>query len=110
MVNPSEKELSDTIIREFTCALKQRLGARVLVIILYGSRARGDFWEGSDFDFLVVVDRKDRDLEDAVLDLEYEFLDRYERLVTAQILTSEMWDFERRMPWGMNIQREGLVL
>jgi len=33
-------------------------GLKVLKIILFGSRARGDFKEDSDWDFFVVIDKK----------------------------------------------------
>ncbi len=108
MKNLSEKELSDKIIREFASELRKRLGDRIQQIILYGSRARGDFWEGSDFDFLILIKNKDPELRERVLDVEVDLLDRYEHLVTSQILTEEQWDRERYSPWGRNIEKEGV--
>ncbi|HEC49623.1 MAG TPA: nucleotidyltransferase domain-containing protein, partial [Candidatus Desulfofervidus auxilii] len=46
----------DTIIKEFTQKLRQQLGDRLKEVILFGSRARGDWEEGSDYDFLIIVD------------------------------------------------------
>jgi len=106
----SEKELSDRIAREFAAELRRRLGDRIQKIILYGSRARGDFWEGSDFDFLAIVGAKDRDLEEQILDLEVEFLNLYDELLTTQVLSPRDWEVESWSPWGYNIQKEGVAL
>ena len=42
------------IIRE---ELEKR-GIKVLKILLFGSRARGDFEEDSDWDFLIIIDKE----------------------------------------------------
>lgn len=113
MPKKSEKELSDRIAREFAAELRKRLGDRIQKIILYGSRARGDFREGSDFDFLVVLDPKGRDfreLDDAALDAAVVILNRYDLLVSPQVLAPETWELERWGPWGWNIQDEGKAL
>jgi predicted nucleotidyltransferase len=110
MKNLSEKQITDQIVQEFARELRQRLGNRIQKIILYGSRARGDYFEGSDFDFVVVVDQKDKDLEEQILDVQVEILDEHERLISAQVLNPDTWQFEQRMPWGMNIKKEGRQL
>jgi len=48
------KDLAIKIIKEEL----ERRGIRVEKIILFGSRARGDFKPDSDWDFLVVLDRE----------------------------------------------------
>jgi len=52
--NQSNMEEAIKIIRE---EIENR-GLKVLKIILFGSRARGDFKEDSDWDFFVVIDKK----------------------------------------------------
>jgi len=37
---------------------EKKLRNHVKEIILFGSHARGNFTEGSDYDFLIVVDKK----------------------------------------------------
>lgn len=46
---------SDLVIKEFKEAVTKLYGNRLDRIILYGSRARGDHREDSDFDFAVVL-------------------------------------------------------
>lgn len=113
MRKKAERQRSDRIAREFAAELRKRLGDCVQKIILYGSRARGDFWEGSDFDFLVILDPKGRDfreLDDEAIEAAVEILNHYDLLVSPQVLSPEMWELERWGPWGGNIQEEGKVL
>jgi predicted nucleotidyltransferase len=48
--NTTSSEL-DGVIR----VIKDWLGSKLLGIVLFGSRARGDSWHGSDYDLLVIV-------------------------------------------------------
>jgi predicted nucleotidyltransferase len=46
---------SDEVISQVKNAMREIYGNALDKIVLYGSRARGDYKEDSDFDFLVVV-------------------------------------------------------
>lgn len=48
------KELAVNIIKEEL----QKIGITVIKIILFGSRAKEDYREDSDWDFFVVIDKK----------------------------------------------------
>jgi predicted nucleotidyltransferase len=52
-MNEKLKEIKKIIIEEL-----EKENIKVHKIILFGSRARGDFKEDSDWDVLVIVDRK----------------------------------------------------
>jgi predicted nucleotidyltransferase len=96
--------------------LKKRLqeiaGDRIVRMVLYGSRARGDYSEGSDTDIAVIVRGLSREMKDTMLnrvaDVELEYL----RSLSTLILSEE--DFlllkkrERRI--AMDIDREGVPL
>jgi uncharacterized protein len=47
--------LDDPILKRFRAALDQLYGERIERVILYGSRARGDFHEDSDYDVAVFL-------------------------------------------------------
>lgn len=96
--------------------LKKRLqevaGDRLIRIVLYGSRARGDYSEGSDTDIAVVVRGLTREMKDTMLnrvaDVEFDHL----RSLSTLILSEE--DFlllksrERRI--ALDIEREGVLI
>jgi predicted nucleotidyltransferase len=98
----------DPVVREFAQALRQRLGPRVKRTVLFGSRARGDALKGSDYDVLIVVNNRDRGIEEVVLDIELDILNRIGVLVTGLVYGEEEWQRESQFPLGRNVAREGV--
>ncbi|MEI8173298.1 MAG: nucleotidyltransferase domain-containing protein [Deltaproteobacteria bacterium] len=96
--------------------LKKRLqdvaGDRLIRIVLYGSRARGDYSEGSDTDIAVIVRGLNREMKDTMLnrvaDVEFDHL----RSLSTLILSEEDFLFlksrERRI--ALDIEREGIPI
>jgi predicted nucleotidyltransferase len=96
--------------------LKKRLqevaGDRLLRVVLYGSRARGDYSEGSDTDIAVIVRGLTREMKDTMLnrvaDIEFDHL----RSLSTLILSEEDFIFlksrERRI--ALDIEREGIPI
>jgi len=78
--------------------------------VLFGSRARGDARDTSDYDLLLVVDRRTPDLREAVLDVGVEMLNRYDRLFAALIYTDEEWSEGQHAPLGWNIRHAGVAV
>lgn len=100
----------NTVVETFATELRKRLGDRVCQIVLFGSRARGDAREGSDYDMLVVVDQRTSDLRAVVLDVERALMDRYGVLVTTVLRSEEEWKRSQAFPLARNIIREGVAL
>jgi len=109
MKKRSYSPANDPIIKEFALEVRKQLGARVKNLYLYGSRARGDAWEGSDYDYALLVDKRDRDLEETLLDIVVDILDRHDALISAQIFTEEEWALESKLALGINIIKEGIA-
>jgi predicted nucleotidyltransferase len=82
-------------------------------IILYGSRAREDFHEGSDWDFLILVDgevdavRTDR-VRHAIYDVELEA----NEVLSSIIKSRQEWQSPkfRIIPLHENVDREGITI
>ncbi|RKX65123.1 MAG: nucleotidyltransferase domain-containing protein [Thermodesulfobacteriota bacterium] len=100
----------DTIIKEFTQKLRQQLGDRLKEVILFGSRARGDWEEGSDYDFLIIVDKKTKEVRNIVLDIESELLNKTNKLLSSLISSEKEWGNSKNFPLGRNISKEGIRL
>jgi len=101
---------TDPVIREFAQAVRNKLGTHVRNIILFGSRARGLAWEGADYDIAVVVEQRDHEADEYVLDAAVEMLDRYDALVSAHVFSTAEWEMEQLAPLGLNIGKEGLAV
>jgi len=76
------KSAIDPVVTTFADETRRRLGAHLRELVLFGSRARGDARQTSDYDMLVVVDEKTSEIRNQLLDIEVEILTRYEVLVT----------------------------
>lgn len=96
--------------RDYGRLVRRRLGGHVHRIVLFGSRARGDASDASDYDFLVVVDQRTSAAREALLDVGAEMLNRHDRLFAALMYTDAEWDETRRSPLGWNIEREGIAV
>ena len=104
----------DKIVKErtefYSDALRKCLGKNLSHIILYGSRARGDYNSGSDYDFAVVVKQLNRDVRDSITDTAVEFINRYDDLASNIVFDEYGWDEQKKFPLGINIRREGIDL
>jgi predicted nucleotidyltransferase len=97
-----------TPAKEYAEEIRKRLGGHVRQVVLFGSQARDDAGEGSDYDFLVVVDQRTREVRDAVLDAGVTMLNRYDRLFASLLYSVEEWQNIQRYPLGWNILKEGV--
>jgi predicted nucleotidyltransferase len=82
-------------------------------IILYGSRARGDAHEDSDYDLLVLIDQEqDMELEQAIVGELVPLEMRTGKVLTVLIYSRLQWDSPqyRAMPFHKNVTREGMLI
>jgi len=101
---------AERIAREFAEELRKSLGARIRQILLFGSHARGDTREGSDYDMLVVVDRRTPEVRSVILEIESGLMDRYGVLVATVLRSEEEWERSQGFPLARNIAKEGVAL
>ncbi len=80
-------------------------------LILFGSRARGDYREGSDWDFLILTSKDlgyqlKRKLRDEIYDVELE----YTQPVSTIIVEKEKWNSMSITPLYKNVAVEGKMI
>jgi len=95
------------------CKAAIRQAAPDASLILYGSRARGDAQEHSDYDLLVLVDGVvDMQLERSIVDQLFPLELRTGKVLTVLIYSRSQWDsaLYRAMPLHKNVTRDGVVI
>ena len=102
--------MTDQVVREFVGELRGRLGSSVRRIFLFGSRAREDSREDSDYDMLVVVDRRTPEVRSIILEIESNLMNRYGVLVATILRSEEEWLRSQGFPLVLNVAREGVSL
>lgn len=83
-------------------------GGRVL---LYGSRARGDAREGSDWDLLILLDKPKLAAED--YDVTYPFRELgwdMNEEISPHIYTQKQWNEWTFLPYHKNVERDKIEL
>jgi len=96
-------ELKERILKKFPDA----------EIILYGSKARGDYDEESDIDVLVLFDREvNTTLEDEIFHISYETGLQYDVVFGIIVENKDFWksSLAQAMPLHWNIDKEGLTI
>ena len=85
-------------------------GSHLRQLLLFGSRARGDAQDGSDYDMLVVVDHHTPELRAVILEVESQLMERYGALVATVLRSETEWQQLQGFPLARNIAREGVPL
>lgn len=101
---------SEAVVATFLDELKRRLGPYLVQVWLFGSQARGDAVEGSDYDILVIANGERQKLKAAVREAEWVCMEKHNALVASIIYTPDIWSLAKHSPLGINVLREGRVV
>ncbi|MBI4288412.1 MAG: nucleotidyltransferase domain-containing protein [Chloroflexi bacterium] len=88
--------------------MRRKFGAHIKDVILFGSRARGDFDQDSDYDVIVLVDKKTPELSDQIGDLAWEIGLQRNAWISVLVHDSERFDRDKYEPLFMNVRKEGV--
>jgi predicted nucleotidyltransferase len=100
----------DKEILFFIEKVKDKIGKNLIKILLYGSRARGDYWDGSDYDFIVILQKKDSEAYKLIQNIEIDFLNTFDALSSCLVFNENEWEERKQLPLGINVRREGITL
>lgn len=80
-------------------------------LVLFGSRARGDWTEESDWDFLILLERENsealkREIRDRLFEIELET----DEVISSLIENKKDWAKHSVTPLFQNIEREGVTV
>jgi len=78
-------------------------------VILFGSRARGDAREDSDWDFLILLEKAvSFEEEDIILNTVYKIELEVDEIITPVIENKPHWEMLKVTPFYKNVQRDGI--
>jgi len=92
--------------------MESELGDRLVKIVLFGSRARGDFDFESDIDVAMIVRDLSRELKHQLLEIVAELEMKYFIPLSVHILSKNEFERlkERERRFALDIEREGVPL
>lgn len=99
------------ILFEITKKAKQ-VTPKGSTIILFGSRARGDNRKDSDWDILILLDKKRVELQDYD-DIAYPLREKgwdLNEVINTILFTKAEWEAKNFTPFHKNVEQEGIVL
>ena len=82
-------------------------------VILFGSQARGDAREDSDWDLLVVLNKEKRNIMEDYDNYAYPFTEigwNYGVAINPMLYTQEEWDRGTCFPFYKNVMNEGILI
>jgi predicted nucleotidyltransferase len=108
MITTTESIGLDPVLEIFRDYLKKTLGPKLKELWLFGSRARGDCSEDSDYDVLVISEGSRPENRKLVALGEDEILRDLNKLVVSVVYTPDLWIQGRNSPLGVNILKQGI--
>lgn len=106
-----KKSYSDAIVERFLSMILP-LGENIKEIYLFGSRCRDDWRPDSDYDILIVVDRKDREFTSKLYEAVMDILIDTGRLISLKIFTASEFNRLKSIstPFMHSVTKEGIRL
>jgi predicted nucleotidyltransferase len=105
-----DQRVFDPVLSRFHGAVAQTYGARLERVILFGSRARGDFHPGSDYDLAVFLHGLDNWFDETVrlAGIGADILMDTGAVISAKPFPAET--YHQDLPLLREIRRDGLTL
>jgi predicted nucleotidyltransferase len=103
---------TDKVLKELRNRMDSELGDRLVKIVIFGSRARGDFDDESDTDIAIIVRGLSRELKyqilDTVAEIEMTFVIPLSVIVFSENEFERLKKRERRI--ALDIEKESIPL
>jgi len=103
--------MNDEIIKKFIEGINP-VKEKVKLIYLFGSRTRDDWKPDSDYDILIVLEKKDRSVINSLYDAVIDVLISTGKLISLKIFTETEYDRLRSIPtpFMSNVLKEGISI
>jgi len=102
--------MNDEVIKKFVEGINP-VKEKVKLMYLYGSRTRDDWKPDSDYDILIVLEKKDRKVISTLYDSVIDILISTGRLISLKIFTEEYNRLSSiPTPFMSNVLKEGISI
>jgi predicted nucleotidyltransferase len=100
------------ILRELKALLMTQFSGQIYKVILFGSQAADDAGDYSDYDILVIMEKRyDWKLKDAILATCYEIDLKYDILTDVKLISkSDLQTIKGKQPFILNALAHGIVI
>ena len=104
-------QLEDAVLESFLQGI-QKEHPRIRAVYLFGSRARGDARADSDYDLLIVTDKKDPLLKDRIYDVATDVSLQAHQDLSLKVFPSEEFERLKAIPsrFIRQVLKEGIKL
>jgi len=105
-------KMESNAVTLFRNLITKNLQDEISWIILFGSRARGDFRKDSDIDVFILLNKKSWEIRDRIYDSLTETILRYDVNISLRIYSQKEYQTSKSMgsPFIHNLEKEGIVL
>lgn len=103
--------VEEEAIAKLKALLNQKLGDNLKSVLLYGSKARGDYNDDSDIDILVVADTVTPDVKDIIRDAVLDIQLEYSLPISVHIRSLDYFTAQQNNRLNLfihNVEREGI--
>ena len=100
------------LLKNFKQEILKLLPQEIMMVKLFGSRARGDARSDSDVDILIVTRSEDWHLADKIGEVAYNILLETGTYISTKVISRKHYDYLRRLkaPFIQNVLRDGISL
>ena len=112
---PALKNLSEverTAVLEFLARVRSMYGRQIQMVMLFGSKARGEATSDSDIDVLLIVTDETWQFRDEICSISADVSLKYDVLLDARVIGAPRWQYMSEIRAGLyqNISRESVPL
>lgn len=103
--------MNDEIVKKFLDGISS-IREKIKVMYLFGSRSRDDWKPDSDYDILIVLEKKDRAVISSLYDTVIDILISTGKLISLKIFTETEYNRLRSIPspFMSNVLKEGISI
>ena len=101
-----------SVLKQFKASLEQALGAQLIELKLFGSKARGDDQADSDIDVLVIVAIDDSNIRESVYNIATDILLQTDLCISPKIISKDKFDQLRKENTSFirNVSRDAITV